>query len=461
MNIDSKVKKSKATKTIALAVLFLFIITVVQVSSQSEKVKYSDLEKKELNDDEASQDLLREYYGKLLGYVDKQTTFNTIATQENIAVLNVTIDGKDKRILTRLRTGILFPGRDLSENLVVLGNISLKGILFSDVDSVFGTRRFFGVESTTLRFVDEGFSRLVNGEARVSINPMLRDLIAGYNVFLSAEGLTKGIYIAEKTNSYFVVKSVNPGSNVAFSWMLRGLRTGFNEGYLISQYAKEKGIWIKAEINFEDGITSVKINGFDKILALINETTGNIEQNNNSNNNNQNNELNNNSTEINNNSIENNELNGNQGINLVTGNLIDEFGLETDLGAILGDATPLPTITDENSGTNESSLTVSTQEDNITVNDTIDSIVIDVAGNATSNETKEISVLEFTLYSIDENFIVSQVADVTGLSLEQVRKLINFVYLEPQNFEDEVIEPQVANLDWIEKINGSVILRLG
>ena len=328
----------------------------------------------------------------------------------------------------------------MTENLVVVGNISLRGALFSEISNGFGSRRLFGLGSTTLRYVDEGFSRLVNGEANVSINPVLRDLIKGYNVFLSAEGLTRGLYVAEKTDSYFVVKSLNPTSNVGFSWMLRGVRDEYDDK-LRSQYGKEKGISITATINYENSTTSIKITGLGNILALVNETTNETLE---SENNNLTNQTNNNS----------NNQNNNPSIKLITGNLVDEFGLETDLGKILGEETQLPTITDENTNIDNNSV----------VNNETNHNNVSIDNNSISNETivpvEEISVLEFTLYNVDENFIIDQISDVTGLSLVQVKKLINFVYLEPEGFEDEIVDLQ-PSLDFVEKVDGSVIIRLG
>jgi len=427
-------------------VISLFFAALIQVSSQ-EKVKYTDLEKEEISEDEESQNALREYYGDIIGIVKKNAKFNNIASNGDLAVLNVTIDGRDRRILTRLRTAILFPGRIgygdsiTTTNLVVLGNISLKGILFSEVESSFGSRRLFGLGSTSLRYVDDGFTRLVNGQARVSVNPILRELISSYNVFLSAQGLTRGLYIAEKTSSYFVVKSLDGSSNVAFSWMLRGLRSGYDEGYLISRYGLEKGISITATIDYENSITTIEIIGLDKIAALINTSINNytINENNNSN------------ITINN---SNYNQTTNQSFTLITGNLIDEFGLETDLGQILSNSSSLTIIEEENNNLIDNTIE-NEINNNLIINET-DNII----SNETATELNETSTLEFTLQSVDEDFIVSQVAFVTGLSSFEVKKLVNFVYSEPEGFEDEVIDLQ-AKLDFIEKINGSVIIRLG
>ena len=448
MGKDKEVNKSNLAKKIFFILtiaLFLLIGLVMASADEVQKEKIENLEKEEISDD-ASQELLKEYYGNLLGYVGTKK-FNSMATKDNIAVINVTVNGRDRRILTKLHTGTIMSGQDLTnaklimtENLVVVGNISLRGALFSEIGDGFGSRRLFGLGSTTLRYVDEGFSRLVNGEANVSINPVLRDLIKGYNVFLSAEGLTRGLYVAEKTDSYFVVKSLNPASNVGFSWMLRGVRDEYDDK-LRSQYGKEKGISITATINYENSTTSIKITGLGNILALVNETANETIE---SENNNLTNQTNNNS----------NNQNNNPSIKLITGNLVDEFGLETDLGKILGEKTQLPTITDENTNV----------DDNLIVNNETNHNNVSINNNSISNETivpvEEISVLEFTLYNVDENFIIDQISDVTGLSLVQVKKLINFVYLDPRGFEDEIVDLQ-PSLDFIEKVDGSVIIRLG
>jgi hypothetical protein len=448
MGKDKEVNKSNLAKKIFFILtiaLFLLIGLVMASADEVQKEKIENLEKEEISDD-ASQELLKEYYGNLLGYVGTKK-FNSMATKDNIAVINVTVNGRDRRILTKLHTGTIMSGQDLTnaklimtENLVVVGNISLRGALFSEIGDGFGSRRLFGLGSTTLRYVDEGFSRLVNGEANVSINPVLRDLIKGYNVFLSAEGLTRGLYVAEKTDSYFVVKSLNPASNVGFSWMLRGVRDEYDDK-LRSQYGKEKGISITATINYENSTTSIKITGLDNILALVNETTNETLE---SENNNLTNQTNNNS----------NNQNNNLSIQLITGNLVDEFGLETDLGKILGEKTQLPTITDENTNV----------DDNLIVNNETNQNNVSIDNNSISNDTivpvEEISVLEFTLYNVEENFIIDQISDVTGLSLVQVKKLINFVYLEPEGFEDEIVDLQ-PSLDFVEKVDGSVIIRLG
>lgn len=465
--------KNPAKKVFFIAVVMLLFFAALVRVSPKEMVKISELEKEEISDDAESQELLMEQYGSLLGYVKTGTKFNSIATKDNIAIINVTVNGRDRRILTKLYTGnVLSAQQDLTnvklirtESLIVLGNISLKGNLFLDVDNGFGSRRLFGLGSTSLRYVDEGFSRLVDGKANVSINPILREMISGYNVFLSAEGFTNGIYIAEKTSSYFVVKSVNANSNVGFSWMLRGVRKEHDEGYLVSGYGKEKGISITATINYENSTSEIKISGLNEILALVNETINDNIQNNNLTNQTNYNETDESNNNLNNNNNGNNNSNNGQGIRLITGNLIDEFGLETDLGQILGDAASLTTTqetTNNEQNTNDSNnnLIIDNESDIDNTQVINDELNETVSGNE-SAAVEEISVLEFTLYSTDEGLIIDRVASVTGLRLVQVKKLINFVYTEPKGFEDEVIEAEVGRIEGIEKINGSVIIRLG
>jgi len=237
---------------------------------------------------------------------------------------------------------------------------------------------------------------------------------------------------------------LNKDSNVGFSWMLSGLRNNYDEGYLVSLYGKEKNIEITATIDYENESTYVKISGLQEILVLVNETTPEITIN--ESDNNQTNETNNNS----------NNNGNNQGIKLITGNLVDEFGLETDLGQILSEIAPeLPTIGDDDSNNNNDE---NNNLINNSTNETNDNLI---PTNETNNQTSgEISTLEFTLFSVDEDFIVDQVAAVTGLNSAEVRKLISFVYAEPQGFSDEVIDPKLE-LDFIEKVNGSVIIKLG
>jgi hypothetical protein len=443
---------------VLLVASIVFLVSLMHVNAQETNLtKIGDLEKEAI--DQESNDALKEYYGEIFGIVGPGTRFNNIATKENIAILNVTIDGRDRRILTKLATGVVLPKitdtlfalRLQANNITVIDNLKVLGkTLFSAMAS-FGERTFYEVAGSEAKYVDEGFSRLANGKANISVNPSLRELITGYNVYLSPEGLTQGIYVSEKSASHFIVNGLNPESNVGFTWMLRGVKKDSNLKFG-SSYAENKGISITASVNTENETTKVTINGLDKIRILINETPEVV---------NESVDVSANETLNQTNANETNQTGSfGSGIQLITGNVVDEFGLETDLGQILGN---ISTITQN---------TTSDAENNTAINDTIEEVINDTNNNSGVNVTLidpvinvsgtiDSNSLEFTLYSLDEEFIIGEISTVTGLSASEVRKLITFVYENPVGFSDEVIEPQVSQIEGIEKVNGSVIVRLG
>lgn len=444
----------------------VFGILLLNAFAEEEKTRISELEKEDLSDED--NEALREYYGQVFGIIGENSRFNNIATKENIAIINVTIDGRDRRIITKLATGVVLPkiadklvaALLQADNVTVFDYLRILGKTVFSAATSFGERNFYGAENSEAKYVDEGFSRLINGKANVSVNPVLRELISRYNVYLSAEGLTQGIYVSEKSSSYFVVRSVNENSNVGFSWMLSGVKKDADAKFE-SVYAERLGIDITATINNENGTATIRIEGLDKILELANryntQTTSNITGN----------ETNQNESSINN----SNETNNGQGIRLITGNLVDEFGLETDLGQILSDA-PQTLPETGNIESNQGTLGPSSVSTPLTINDvpidddnTNDSALNDTINNIPANENPanetDEPVLEFTLFSVDEELIVNEISIVTGLRVDDVRKLVTFVYADPAGFEDEIIESAAGKIDGIEKINGSVIIRLG
>lgn len=429
-------EKSKTKLGFAFIIVILFFsIAIIVFAEETELTRIGSLEKEEISEED--NEALKEYYGSIFDIIGPDTTFNNMAVNENIAIINATIDGRDRRILTKLATGVvlpritdtLFATKLQANNITVIEHLTILGKTIFNAITSFGKRAFYSVESSEAKYVDEGFARLFNGKANVSINPVLRELISNYNVYLSAEGLTKGIYVAKKTDSYFVVKSLNANSNIAFSWMLSGIKKEL-DGKLESVYWKGQGIDITATINTENDTSTITINGFDKIIALINHTTNQTQ-------NNQSNQSNDNAS--------NSTL-----TQLITGNLVDEFGLETELGKILSNTSTLP-INETTNNVDNASYSNKTGENYTLGNETIGIFGLEPRS----------SVFEFTLFSVDEDFIVNQVSIVTGLSFGDVRKLITFVYAKPENFEDEIIEPEIGKIDGIEKVNGSVIIRLG
>ena len=59
-----------------VVIVSLFFTALMQVSSE-EKVRYADLEKEEIGEDEESQELLRIYYGEILGKIKKMQSSTT------------------------------------------------------------------------------------------------------------------------------------------------------------------------------------------------------------------------------------------------------------------------------------------------------------------------------------------------------------------------------------------------
>ena len=256
MKMNIKKFQSKVMAVLPkLAWIAILLLLVSLAYAETEKTRYSDLEKENISDE--SGNILKEYYGSILGTVGSKSKFNTISAKDNIAIINLTIDGKDRRILTRLSNGIAFGTSNLAlgtvNNLTVIGNLAINGLSYYNINDAFGIR-IYGTASTLPRVTDEGTSRLFNGTANVSINPVLRSAIDNYKVYLSPQGRTQGIWVAEKTKDYFIVKGVNAKSNVKFSWMLSGLRN-YN---LIDT---DKKYEIKVIVDYENGLSEINLSG--------------------------------------------------------------------------------------------------------------------------------------------------------------------------------------------------------
>tara|TARA_Y100000310_G_C20681191_1_gene816053 strand:- start:1231 stop:2373 length:1143 start_codon:yes stop_codon:yes gene_type:complete len=374
-----------------LVVIGLIVVSSFVALADFEKTKIDTLQKEEINQED--EQILKEYYGKLESISkNKDVKFNNIAKKNSLAILNVSIDGKDRRLLTRLNTGTIYSGSAsdsylfTTTNLIVLGNITLKGLQFTETDGFYGVRRFYSPTSTKVKIEDEGYSRLYNGVVNISINPILRNQIDSYNVYLSPEGITEGIYVSEKSNNHFTIKSVNPNSNVGFSWLLRGTKKNYGDEYL-RDYSNSN-YTITASIDYEGGLTSVIIKETNQVTSInstINSTTPSI-----------------------------------------TGNIV----LEEDLSQIL---------------------------DNITlpeVNQTQDKLP-QIIPTPIGENTDRTLILDTT----NEDEIISRVSVSMNLTIYDISKMISFDYQKPTGGRDEIITK--TKLDGIEKVNGSIIIRLG
>ena len=116
-------------------------------------------------------------------------------------------------------------------NLSVLGSETVSGTKSAVValqdDSVVA---LYAVESPENWFEDFGSGELKGGAAEVSLDPAFAQTVtpqAGYHVFLTPNGDCRGLYVAQKTATGFVVRELGGGnSNVAFDYRVIVKRKG-------------------------------------------------------------------------------------------------------------------------------------------------------------------------------------------------------------------------------------------
>lgn len=88
------------------------------------------------------------------------------------------------------------------------------------------TRIMFAPESPEIVFQDYGIGQLLNGEARIDLDPVLKSSLHinenhPLKVFVTLEGDCNGVYVTNKSVDGFTVKELNNGtSNVSFSWQI-------------------------------------------------------------------------------------------------------------------------------------------------------------------------------------------------------------------------------------------------
>lgn len=96
--------------------------------------------------------------------------------------------------------------------------------LINDENNV--PRVMFAPEAPEIFFQDFGVGQLVNGEARINLDPILkRNIYVDKNhpikVYVTLEGDCNGIYVTNKSSDGFTVKELQGGtSNAAFSWQI-------------------------------------------------------------------------------------------------------------------------------------------------------------------------------------------------------------------------------------------------
>lgn len=129
-----------------------------------------------------------------------------------------------------LTTGWLY----VNEDLVVYGDLAVHGTKNAIVNTSQGMRKMYAVEAPTVNFVTAGSGKLVNGEARIKIEPLFLETIntsAGYLVLLTPTDACT-LYVAEKGENYFVVKLINGKEDCTFDWFLYAKRRGYENVYM-------------------------------------------------------------------------------------------------------------------------------------------------------------------------------------------------------------------------------------
>ena len=124
-------------------------------------------------------------------------------------------------------------------NIVALGNLSVSGSknCVQETEN-FGKRLINAYETCDYYFGDIGESQTINGEMIIWIDDIFKEIIStevDYQVFITKYG--KGdIWVEERTQDYFVVKSEN---DISFGWEIKGKRKGY-EKYRLEEYKEYK-----------------------------------------------------------------------------------------------------------------------------------------------------------------------------------------------------------------------------
>src|SRR3989338_4947330 len=134
-------KNNGIVKLIFLVVILTIFLYSITVNAETDKTKYSALEKLQISED--SQEQLKDYYGELLGTLKTDAKFNTISTKDNIAIINVSFGNKSSRIFTRLYNGNVLgqstsnSGLITAKNIIATGNISASGFVINEIEKNF------------------------------------------------------------------------------------------------------------------------------------------------------------------------------------------------------------------------------------------------------------------------------------------------------------------------------------
>jgi hypothetical protein len=117
----------------------------------------------------------------------------------------------------------------------VAGLLTCNGAMAAAVPVDDGTRQvaLAVVGSSENWFEDAGSSQLSHGEAVVNIESVFGETVnttVDYHVFLTPNGDCKGLYVAQKSRTSFVVRELGGGTaNIAFDYRIMAKRKGFEQ----------------------------------------------------------------------------------------------------------------------------------------------------------------------------------------------------------------------------------------
>lgn len=147
----------------------------------------------------------------------------------NYAVVGVTTSGNAVygQVSAANQAGVVGRQLNSSGNWAVygFGNIGATGTKSAVVPAADGNGHLtlYCMESPECWFEDFGSARLAKGSATVRIDPEFAHTVIAedYFVFVQAEGECKGLYVAGKTGTSFVVRELDGGtSSVSFSYRI-------------------------------------------------------------------------------------------------------------------------------------------------------------------------------------------------------------------------------------------------
>jgi hypothetical protein len=126
----------------------------------------------------------------------------------------------------------------------VLGNLTCTGVKSAAVPVDNGSRKvaLYAVEAPENWFEDFGSGQLSKGAAVIALEPTFSQTVntnAGYHVFLSPNGDSRGLYVARKTATSFEVREQNGGtSSIAFDYRIVAHRKGYEDIRLADRTAE-------------------------------------------------------------------------------------------------------------------------------------------------------------------------------------------------------------------------------